>query len=92
MPFLMGQPSPDKLFKVFPFLQAVEHQTKSIAKNKICQLMNGWFQGTTINETVCASKRGETRNKIWEYAESSNSYTCNLQRYTGKKDSGMTEH
>ena len=30
--------------------------------------------------------------KIWEFADFSNGYVCNLQVYTGKQDGGVTEH
>jgi len=30
--------------------------------------------------------------KVWEYADFSKGYGCNLQVYTGKQDGGATEH
>lgn len=30
--------------------------------------------------------------KVWECADSTNGYVCNLQVYTGRQDGGVTEH
>ena len=72
------QPNHDKLFKVLPFLD-------SVVKNLSPRANFQWNNIYPWNKV----KRGI---KIWECADSSNGYLCNLQVYTGKQDGGVTEH
>ena len=92
---LRGQPNHDKLFKVRPFLEAVV---------KACREEYRPRQNLAVDEAMVAFKGQLSMKqyvplkpikrgiKIWECADSSNSYVCNFQVYMGRQDGGVTEH
>ena len=72
-----GQPNHDKLFKVRPFLEAVAMVA---------------FKGQLSMKQYVPLKPIKRGIKVWECADSSNSYVCIFQVYTGRQDGGVTEH
>ena len=50
------------------------------------------FKGQVSMKQYLPLKPVKRGIKIWERADSSNGYVCNLQVYTGKQDGGVTEH
>ena len=90
-----GQPNHDKLFKVRPFLDAVVKNLREEYRPKqnlsVDEAMVG-FKGQLSMKQYLPMKPVKRGIKIWECADSSNGYVCNLQVYTGKQDGGVTEH
>ena len=90
-----GEPNHDKRFKVRPFLDAVvknlreEHRPKQ--NLSVDEAMVG-FKGQLSIKQYLPTKPVKRGIKIWECADSSNSYVCNFQVDTGKQGGGMTEH
>lgn len=89
------QPNHDKLFKVRPFLDAVVKNLREEYRPKqnlsVDEAMIG-FKGQLSLKQYLPIKPLTCGIKIWECADSSNGYVCNLQVYTGKQDGGVTEH
>lgn len=90
-----GQPNHDKLFKVRPLLDALVRafreeycptQNLSVDKAMVA------FKGQLSLKQYVPLKPIKRGIKVWECADASNGYVCNLQVYTGKKDGGQTEH
>ena len=90
-----GQPNHDKLFTVRPFLEAVVKACREEYRPRqnlaVDEAMVA-FKGQLSMKQYVPMKPIKRGIKIWECADSSNSYVCNFQVYTGRQDGGVTEH
>jgi len=90
-----GQPNHDKLFKVRPFLDAIVksfHNEYRPNQNLSVDEAMVAFKGQLSMKQFVPLKPIKRGIKVWECADASNGYVCNLQVYTGKQDGGITEH
>ena len=90
-----GQENHDKLFKIRPLLDAIVAAFKDEYRRKqnlsVDEAMVK-FKGQLSMKQYMPMKPIKRGIKVWECADSSNGYVCNLQVYTGKQDGGTTEH
>ena len=90
-----GARNHDKLFKVHPLLEAVNKafldEYLPWRDISVHQAMVK-FKGKLSLKQYMPMKPIKQGIKIWECCDSSNSYACNLQIYTGKQDGGNVEH
>lgn len=78
-----------------PFLDAVvKHFCEEYRPKQNLSVDEGMvaFKGQLSMKQYLPMKPIKRGIKIWECANSSNGYLCNLQVYTGKQDGGVTEH
>ena len=73
------------------FLRCGREEYRPTQNLSVDEAMVG-FKGQLSMKQYLPMKPVKRGIKIWECADSSNCYGCNLQVYTGKQDGGMTEH